>query len=578
MVLSVIGILTLTRAAADLTLIGAVAVLMSCGVLNEKDALAGFANEGTITVGVLFVVAAGIRETGAMSWLGQRLLGRPQSVAAAQLRMMLPTVGMSAFLNNTPLVAVMLPVVGDWAKKHRIALSKVMMPLSFAAILGGLCTLIGTSTNIVVSGLLTKQTNQRLHLWDPAWVGVPCAIAGVIYIVVCSRWLLPDRKPAISDQDDPRQYSVEMLVDGKSALIGSTIEEAGLRHLPGLYLAEIERNGELMPAVGPREKLCGNDRLFFVGIVESVVDLQKVRGLKPATNQIFKLDGSRENRCLVEAVVSNTCPLVGQSIREGRFRTVYGAAVIALARNGERVRKKLGDIVLQPGDTLLVEAEPEFADRHRNSRDFFLVSKVDDSSPLRHERFWVAWAILGAMVLVAGMEWLTMLNAAMLAAGLTVVSGCCSINVARRSIDWQVLLVIGASFALGRAMETTGAAQSIANHLLTPIQNHPRLALAVVYGMTMLFTEVMSNAASAVLMFPIGMATSHSLGVNAMPFVMAIIVAASCGFATPLGYSTHLMVYGPGGYRFADFLRFGGLLNLLIGAVTIGVTPVFWRF
>ncbi len=577
-VLWVVGLLAFTRLSPDLVMLAAITLLLTLGVLSEKDAFNGFANEGMLTVAVLFVVAAGIRETGALSFLAQRALGRPVSATAAQLRMMLPVAAMSSFMNNTPLVAMMLPVVADWAKKHRIALSKVMMPLSFAAILGGLCTLIGTSTNVVISGLVARETGEALHLFDPVWVGFPCAAAGLIYIVLCSRWLLPDRRPAISERDDPRQYTVEMLVDPGSPLVGQTIEEAGLRHLVGLYLMEIDRGGQVLPAVGPRERLEENDRLVFAGVVESVVDLQKIRGLKPATDQVFKLDFPRSNRCLIEAVVSNTCPLAGKTIREGRFRTIYNAAVIALARNGERVQGKLGDVVLQAGDTLLLEAHPEFEAQHRDSRDFFLVSRVENSTPARHERAWAALLILGGMVLVAGFGWLSMLNAALLAAGLMLVSGCCSGTVARRSIDWQVLLVIGASFGLGRAMETTGAAQSIAEVLLSTAAGNPWLALVVMYGLTMLFTELMSNNAAAVLVFPIAMATAKTLGVSYMPFIMAIMMAASCGFATPIGYQTNLMVYGPGGYRFRDYLCFGGALNLVIWGITVVVVPWAWPF
>lgn len=577
-VLGVIGVLTFTRLAADLVMVGAVALLLTLGVLDTKDAFGGFANEGMLTVAVLFVVAAGIRETGAMAFLAQRVLGRPRSATVAQARMMFPMATMSAFMNNTPLVAMMLPVVADWAKKHRIALSKVMMPLSFATILGGLCTLIGTSTNLILSGLVARETGQALSLFDPAWVGVPCAVVGLAYMLVGSRWLLPDRQPALSVQDDARQYTAEMLVEPSSPLVGRTIEQAGLRHLAGLYLAEIDRDGQVLPAVGPRERLRANDHLVFVGIVESVVDLQKLRGLKPATDQVFKLDVPRTDRCLIEAVVSNTCPLVGQTIREGRFRTVYNAAVIALARNGERLRRKLGDIVLEAGDTLLLEAHPEFADRHRNSRDFFLVSRVEDSAPARHERAWVALGILGGMVLAAGAGWLSMLNAALLAAALMLLTGCCSEVAARRNIDWPVLLMIGASLGLGRAMDVTGAARSITGTVLGVVGAEPWIALVAVYGLTMVFTEVMSNNASAVLVFPIATATANTLGVSHLPFVMAIMMAASCGFATPIGYQTNLMVYGPGGYRFSDYLRFGGLLNLLVGVVTVVVVPWVWPF
>jgi len=575
---SAIGLLAFSRAPAEVVMIGAVTILLTCGVITEQDAIAGFANEGVVTIGVLFVVAAGIRETGVMTRVGQRLLGRPKSTVEAQVRLMVPTAIASAFLNNTPLVAVLLPVVRDWCKRNKLTLSKVMMPLSFATILGGLCTLIGTSTNLVVSGLWTKAMGNSLQLFDPAWDGIPCAVAGMIYIVTASRWLLPDRRPAITDQDDPRQYTVEMLVDEQGPLVGMTIEQAGLRHLPGLYLAEIERQQELVPAVSPRERLQARDRLLFVGIVESVVDLQRIRGLIPATNQVFKLDGPRTQRCLLEAVVSDSCPLVGRSIRDGKFRTVYDAAIIAVARNGERIRKKLGDIVLQPGDTLLLEAPPEFADRQRNSRDFYLVSAIADSTPPCHERRWLALAILFGMVLSAGLEWLSMLNAGLLAAGLMMATGCCSIAAARRSIEWPVLVVIAASLGVARAMEVSGAAQSIVDSVMPRLNSQPWLALAVLYVLTMLFTEVMSNAASVALVFPIALATAQTLAVSPQPFVMAIMIAASCGFATPLGYATNLMVFGPGGYRFTDFLRFGGGLNLVVAGVTIVLTPLIWPF
>ncbi|MGE4090163.1 MAG: SLC13 family permease [Candidatus Binatia bacterium] len=577
-VLLVIVLLAAGRVGADLIMIGAVTLLLTLGIVDEQEALGGFANEGMLTVAVLFIVAAGIRETGALVFLARCVLGRPQSVMRAQARMMLPLAVISAVMNNTPLVAVMLPLVVDWAKKQRIALSKVMMPLSFATILGGLCSLMGTSTNVIVGGMVVRETKQSLHLFDPAWVGLPCAVVGLTYMLLCGRWLLPDRKPAIDNQDDPRQYTVEMIVEPGSPLVGQTIEQAGLRHLTGLYLAEIERAGGVLPAVAPRERLQASDRLVFVGVVESVVDLQRIRGLQPATPQVFKLDVPRTDRCLIEAVVSNSCPLVAMTIREGRFRTIYDAAVIALARNGERIRKKLGDVILQAGDTLLLEAEPEFAARHRNSRDFFLVSRVDDSTLARHDRAGLAVTILGGMTVITALGWISLLNAAMLAAGLMLLTGCCSPAVARRSIDWQVLIVIGASLGIGRAMEVSGAAQMIAGLVLGPVGDNPWLALAAVYVLTMLFTEMMSNNAAVVLAFPIALATAHSLNVNYVPFVMIIMVAASCGFATPIGYQTNLMVYGPGGYRYSDYLWFGGLLNVLIAAVAIVLTPLVWPF
>lgn len=580
----VLGTLTFTRIGADLVMLAALTVLLTTGVLDAKSAMAGFANDGVITVAVLFVVAAAIRETGGMQWLAQRVLGRPQTVLGAQARMILPVAGMSAVMNNTPLVAMMLPIVSDWGKKLRISPSRLLMPLSFAAILGGLCTLIGTSTNLVVNGLLIGYQQERglapdgLGLFDISRVGIPCAIVGMIYMLMTSRWLLKDRTPAIDLDADPREYTVEMLVEAGSAIDGQTIEEAGLRQLPGAYLMEVDRGGEIIPMVGPAQRLQGGDRLVFVGVVGSVVELQRFRGLRPATDQVFKLDAPRGKRCLIEAVVSDSCGLVGQTIRDGRFRTQYNAVVIAVGRNGRRLTGKIGDIVLEPGDTLLIEADPSFADLHRNSRDFYLVSRVEDSTPPRHERAWVALAILGGMIAVAATEVLSMLNAAMLAAGLMVLTRCITGPIARRSVDWQVLLTIAAAMGLGKAVETTGAAGQLAEFFIGWAGGNPLVALAVIYGMTMVFTEVMSNNAAAAMMFPISMATAQTLGVDFMPFVIAIMVAASCGFATPIGYQTNLMVYGPGGYRFSDFVRFGGLLNLVIYATTIVVTPIVWPF
>jgi di/tricarboxylate transporter len=369
-----------------------------------------------------------------------------------------------------------------------------------------------------------------------------------------------------------------MMVQPGSPLTGKTIEEAGLRHLPNMFLVEIERDGAVLPAIGPHHRLRDNDRLVFAGVVDSVLDLQRIRGLVPASDQVFKLAVPRPERCLTEAVVSDSCPLVGKSIREGRFRNVYNAAVIAVARNGERIQRKIGDIVLRPGDTLLLEAEPGFVDRQHNSRDFFLVSRLPDSRPLRQDRALTAVAILVGMVVVATLEWMPMLQAAMLAAGLMLVTRCIAGGAARAAVDWEVVIAIAASFGLGYALEKTGAAQSIAASMIQFAQGDPWVALAVIYLVTMLFTELITNNAAAVLVFPIALATSESLGVSFLPFAIAIMMAASASFATPIGYQTNLMVFGPGGYRFTDYFRVGIPLNLLLAVVTVSLAPLVWPF
>lgn len=611
-----LGLLAWGKASPAAIMWGAVALLLGAGILDEKSALAGLANEGMVTVAILYLVGAGVTETGAIDFIAHRVLGSPKSPTVAVARVMIPTAGISAFINNTPLVAMLIPIVNDWAKKNRVPVSKLMLPLSYAAILGGTCSLIGTSTNLIVSGLykshfekVVKQQNERakaaeqadvkstsgdsgpstpaptakaevpeLKMFDISWVGIPATLVGCAFVILASKKLLPDRTPALSQLTDPRQYTVEMLVEPSSPMVGKTIEEAGLRHLPGVYLAEIDRDGMVLPAVSPEERLRSGDRLVFVGVVDSVVDLQRTRGLVPATDQVFKLSEPRSQRCLIEAVVSNTCSLVGQTIRDARFRSHYNAVVLAVARNGERLPGKIGDIQMTTGDTLLLEGHPSFVETHRNSRDFFLVSQLQDSQPRSYERAGYALTILVGMIAAAGFGWLPMLHAAIIAAGLMILTRCVTVDGARKYLNADVLLAISASFAISFALEKTGAAKSIAESITSLASGNPWGTLAMIYLGTILVTEAVTNNAAAALMFPLGLKAAETLGVNHFPFVIIVMVAASAGFATPIGYQTNLMVYGPGGYKFSDYVKIGVPLDILIGIVAVLIAPLVWPF
>lgn len=593
LIVAVLGVLIATRIPADAVLVAALTALLvlpvptdagwRLGILTANQAIGGFANTGLATVAVLFVVVTGLRETGGVDWISARVLGRPTTLRSAMLRLTAPVAGMSAFLNNTPVVALMIPAVADWCKRTRQSPSKLMIPLSYAAILGGTCSLIGTSTNLVVAGMLTDAIQggleaRPLRMFDITWIGVPCVVAGLAFLVFVGPKLLPNRGSPTSVMADPREYTLEMIVPPGSALAGKTVEDAGLRNLPGCFLVEVERAGTVMAAVGPKTELASGDRLVFAGVVEAIKDLQAQRGLVPATDQVFKLDAPRYRRRLFEAVVSRTSPVAGKTIRQARFRNTYDAVVIAVAREGERIKGKLGDIELHPGDTLLLEADPGFANRHRNSRDFLLVSALEDSTPRRHTRAPLAIALLVGMVAAATLGVLDMLTAALIAGGLMVVTRCCSLTEARRNIDWSVLIVIGAALGLGKALDTSGAATGIADGLLGVVGQHPWLVLLAVYALTSLATEVITNNAAVALVFPIALRAAEGMDANFMPFVIAIMVGGSASFASPLGYQTNLMVYGPGGYRFTDFLRIGVPMNLVIGATTVLLTPLVFPF
>ncbi|SDG43301.1 Di-and tricarboxylate transporter [Onishia taeanensis] len=578
-VVAVFPMMALTRIGTDMILLGAVVVLMTFGVIGPDQALAGFSSSGLFTVAFMYVLVASIRETGGIDLIIRHGLGRPGSEAAAQWRLLVPVATMSGFLNNTPVVATYIPAVLGWSRRIRQPASRFLMPLSFASILGGTVSLLGTSTNLVVNGLLGERYPElSLGLFDIAWVGVPMAVVGVIYLALVGRHLLPRGGGTAQAFENPREFTIEMEVDPEGPLVDKSVEQAGLRHLEDLFLVEIERGGNVVSVVGPGEMLKGNDRLVFAGTSAGAVELQQIRGLMPSRQGELSLEKDYKERRLVEVVVSDQCQFVGQRIREGHFRTLYGAAVLAVCRGGERVAGNLGQIRLQPADVLLLEARPPFIERHRQSRDFLLISQVNGQARPVHEKAWLAWSILGGVVVLATFGVMSMLNAAMLGAALAVITGCCSVGAAKRGMDTQVLLTIAASFGLGAALESSGAAAAMASSALGLVDASPWLLLVGVYVLVALLTALVTNNAAAVITFPIVTAAAENLGVSPMPYVIAVMFAASASFITPIGYQTNLMVYGPGGYRFRDYLRVGGPLNLITAAVALGLIPQIWSF
>lgn len=576
--------LALRIAATDLLALACLGVLMlvqnltlSPNLPSTEQAVAGFGNKGLIAVALLFAVVSGLEFTGGTELLTGWLLRRAKSLVGAQIRLLVPVSIISGFLNNTPVVAALLPIVNDLSRRVGSSSSYLLLPLSYAAILGGMCTVMGTSTNLIVRDLYGLQAAPRsLGFFSPAYVGIPATLIGLAYIVIASRFLIRDRRPAVSVTDDPRQYTVEMQVVPGGPLVGTTIEDAGLRSLPGLYVAEIQREDGVIAAAKPNERLRADDVLILVGALESVVDLHKIRGLNIPDDQARKLKVPAWRRTLVEAVVSSRCALLGKTIREGRFRSHYNAAVVAVARGDRRLTGKLGDVRLETGDVLLLEASPSFLHRRRESRDFFLVGAVENGVVRRPELAWISIVVLMLMVLFAATDVLSIVTAALLAAVAMVGCRCCTMAEARRSVDWSILIVIGAAIGIGTAMETSGAADAIASGLLTLANGDKWLSLAAVYLATVICTELITNNAAAVLMFSIAWKAAGGVGADETPFVIAVMIAASASFLTPFGYQTNLIVYGVGGYRMSDYVRFGLPLSLIVFAVAMVVIPRVW--
>jgi len=572
----VLLMLIFSRYTSDMILMLALTVLSATGVLDAKQALAGFSNEGLVTVAAMFIMAAGISSTGGVEFVINVLLGNPKTVRGALIRLILPLIPLSAFLNNTPVVATMIPAVTRWSKRIGVAPSKLMIPLSYTAILGGTLTLIGTSTNLVINGQYQAMTNNKgFELFDITWISLPVVVIGITFIVVFMPIILPNRQSAAEQFADRKKFTFEVAVAKDGPLEGVTIVAAGLRNLQRIYLAEIERHGSIVTAVSSEEKLQGGDRLVFVGETSAIFDILRINGLVPSDNQTPVIEKYAPERCLVEAVVSQSCDSLGKAIRDSHFRDRYGAVVLAVARDGEAIQGNLGSIELQAGDVLLLEARPAFVTRQRVQKDFLLINDLQETRP-NHQRAKLSWTLLLGVIVIATSGITSMLNAALLGAGLMIMTGCCSIAEARRSLDLTVLITIAASFALGNALQVSGAADFVAKHILSLADGNPWILLALSYITVSLLTEVITNNAAALLMLPIVLAITGSENLNPEPFVFSTMIAASASFATPLGYQTNLMVYGPGGYHFNDFIRAGVPMNIIVAITTISLVPFIW--
>ncbi len=562
---------------AEVIFASATAVLMATGVLTPKEALGGFGSVAVITIAELLVLAAAVRRTGILHVLADRLFGRGV-VRAPLLRLVLPAGAVSAFMNNTPVVAMFVPVVIDWCKRHNLAPSRMLMPLAFAATLGGMTTLIGTSATLVVDGMMREAGLAPMGLFEIGKVGLPLAVFGALLIWLLAGKLLPDRRDPVGDLSaERRQYFVEMLVQRNSPLVGKSIAEAGLRNLPGLFLMSVQREGSFLGPVGPELELAGEDRLVFTGVASTVVDLRRFVGLAPAPENHYDPTASDRRNRLFEVVISSSSPLVGTTAKDIGFRRRYDAAVIALHRSGQRLPMKIGEVPLRAGDTLMIEAPEDFDRRWQDSVDFALISRVRGEPPPKARHARRAVAILFAVLVAVGTGWLPMVTAAALGVVGMLVGRVLTPREARKAIDLPVLIVIASAMALGRALEKSGVASVLAEQLVyLGKQFGPVGVLGSTMVAAILLTELLTNAAAAALVFPVAIAAAQNAGCDPRPFAFAVAIGVSASFLTPIGYQTNMMIFGPGGYRFFDFWRLGLPLVAGVVAISLVVIPHVW--
>ncbi|MDG0968262.1 MAG: SLC13 family permease [Porticoccaceae bacterium] len=569
------------RIAVDIALAAVMAILLVFGVLSPVEALQGFSNPALFIIACFYIVSSAIKESGALHWWVMKWLGSKSSASQAMPRIMLPVALMSSVISNTPVVAIFIPLLQDWARRHDMVISKLLIPLSFASILGGVCTLVGTSTNILVVGLLESTSPAHgLNLFSPAVIGLPLVGLGVAYFMLLGHRLLPQNNAEGMSQPalDIREYAVNMRVEVGGPMSGKTIAEAGLRHLKYGFLAEIQSEGRVIPAVGPEELLSDNDVLVFVGQPESVGELRQLPGLQTAEKELLKLEVPNNSRALVEAIVAPASTLVGKTIKASGFRSRFDCVVVSVSRNGLRINEKVGSITLRGGDTLLIEAAQQFAARYRYSRDFLLLSRIDDLTIPDTTKAPVTLGLLGLFLMMVVSGLMPLVSAAMLLVVALGVCGCISLDSAQRSVDARVLLAIGASLSIGVAIQTTGLAESAALGLMSIGGENPYLNLLLLYMATVIATELITNNAAAIIMFPLAQVISAQLDASLLPFALAIMFGASASFLSPVGYQTNLMVQGPGGYQFRDYFKVGIGLSILVGLTVVFAIPLVWPF
>ncbi|MCA0148537.1 SLC13 family permease [Rossellomorea vietnamensis] len=545
------------------------------GVITPQEAIKGFSNEGMLTIGLLFIIAGSIQNSGIVNHAFKKLLNRSTSRKHMLAKLLFPISLLSAFLNNTPIVIAFTPLVKKWCEDHHLSPSKYLIPISYATILGGTITIIGTSTNLVVHGLLLDSNLPGFTFFELGKIGIPITLIGLCYLIFFSSSLLPERRNRPVNIESLREFTGEILILDDFPFIQKTVEQARLRSLKGLFLVSIIREDETITPVSNTTLLKAHDRLIFTGDITTITELQSHKGLLLQSN-----GGSSfpKHHQLTEAVVSHHSSLLYKKIKDTNFRSRFNAAVIAVHRQNQRLKYKIGDIILRPGDILLLATGTDFY-KKANTNDFYIATTLDKTMMTRKQTLngWISVALLGTMILIVTLGYMSMLTGMAFVTVLLLSLRIATPLQAKNAIQWNVLMVVSCSFGIGYAMIESGVASFLADLLMQASKPFGLFAIVIaIYLLTNLFTEMMTNSAAAVLMFPIILEVSNTLDLNPTALAVTVTIAASASFATPIGYQTNLIVYGPGGYRFKDYLKVGIPLNILTMITTVILVYYFW--
>ena len=573
-VLTMFTVLLFTKLRADLVFLAAIAVLFVTGVLDAKEAFSGFSSTSVVVIGVLFVVVAGLTYTGVLQWIVKNLLGQPDSYSKAVFRLMLPVAALSSFLSNTTVVSLFVSIVKMWSKKLGVSPSKLLIPLSYASGMGGVCTLIGTPPNLIISGLYADNTGRTMNVLTTTIPGLFCLVVGVLSVIAMRR-LLPNRKAPENAFESTSDYTVEMLVPSNSKLIGKTIEQVGLSGVRGGSLIELIHFDTVISPVPEDELILGGDRLVYSGQVDELLNLRDTHGLVNADHYVFSTSEIEKNRQFRTAYVTFGSRLIGTSIGGSTFEKDNNMVLVAVARRGQRIVESPRKVILQAGDTLLFECPAKInidTDRLASQLQFFDSQQVPNIS----NKTFLSTAIMLAMVVVSALGILPLLQCAFLAAAAMLLLRCCTPEQAMKSINWDILMVFAGSVVLGLAIQKTGIAERLAFGILDVCGTNPIVVMTAICLVATFITEFISNTAAGAMFFPIMYESAEKLGYEPYPFLIALMISVSSSFATPIGSPTHMLVYGPGGYRFSDFMRIGLLMNIIILAANIFIVNIVY--
>ena len=573
-VLTMFTVLLLTKLRADVVFLGAISILFVTGVLNAKEAFSGFSSTSVVIIGVLFVVVSGLTHTGVLQWIVKNLLGQPESYSKAVVRLMLPVAALSSFLSNTTVVALFVGIVKMWSKKLGISPSKLLIPLSYASGMGGVCTLIGTPPNLIISGLYAENTGEAMNVLTTTVPGLFCLFIGVLSIIAM-RKLLPNRKTPESAFESTSEYTVELVVPSDNPHIGETVNEAGLNDVRGGNLIEVVHYDEFVSPANGEEILMGGDRLIFSGQIDEILDLKHSHGLVSADHHVFTLSEIDSSRQLRTAFVTFGSSLIGKSIGGTTFEKDNGLVLVAVARRGERIKQSPREVVLQAGDTLLLDCPPNM-----KINESSLTAKLhffdSDQVPNIGKKTLISTTIMMAMVVLSALNVIPLLQCAFLAAIAMLIFRCCNVDQAMKAINWEILMVFAGSVVLGIAIQKTGIAERLAFGILDVCGDNPIVVMTAICFVGTFITEFISNTAAGAMFFPIMYQAAEKLGYEPFPFLVALMISVSSSFATPIGSPTHMLVYGPGGYRFSDFMRIGLLMNIIILAANIFIVNIIY--